>query len=258
MHFGRRLTRSLALLLALGAWRLALAQVHPIENVAPDAIEAYVAASKGTLIINVTSTDPRCGYCMQANVLFDRFSRRHDMDEAFQLAQVAWQPWPRMPEAVQRLLKPYGVNGIPVQLVFVDGKFQHKTVGVPPAVPPESPQKVTGDVPLADRQHAAERIAASRGVLLVQLTSFETTCAFCMRSNPIFEDLVKHNDDPAVHFLRVAYTPWTRVTSDPFAQTFQASGLPLYLTFQDGKLVRSKPGSWDVDVLHKELLDGLH
>jgi thiol-disulfide isomerase/thioredoxin len=245
------------LLLALGASAPAFAQVHPVENVAPGAIEAWVAASKGIVMVNVTSTDPRCGYCAQANVKFDQMSRRHDMDADFRLVQVAWQPWTRFPPEIQPFLDRYGITGIPVKLIFEDGKFERKETGVPADLAPESPRRVTGNIALVDRRQVADKVARSRGVVVVQLTSFDTTCAFCMRSNPIFEELVRTNLDPNVTFLRVDYLPWTGVSRDPFARSIGSAGLPVYLTYQDGKQVRSKPGSWDVVELRKVLLDGL-
>ena len=247
----------LGLWLAACAAAPALAQVHPVENVAPGAIEAAVAASKGIVMVNVTSTDPRCGYCAQANVRFDQLSRRHDMDEDFRLVQVAWQPWARFPPEIQPFLTRYGIVGIPVRLIFVDGRFERKVTGVPPDLPPESARRVSGDIPLVDRRQVADKVASSKGVVVVQLTSFETTCAFCMRANPIFEDLARANVDPNVTFLRVDYRPWTGVTADPFARSVGGSGLPVYLTYRDGQQVRSKMGSWDVAELRKVLLDGL-
>jgi hypothetical protein len=47
------------------------------------------------------------------------------------------------------------------------------------------------------------------------------------------------------------------VNDDSFARSVGGAGLPVYLTYRDGKQVRSKMGSWDVAELRKALLDGL-
>ncbi len=260
----RRLAgRGLGLLLTLcvaasaSASASAFAPVHPIENVSPGAIEAFVGASKGTVLVSVTSTDPRCGYCAQANVKFDQLSRRHDLDGEMRLVQVAWQPWNRFPPEIQPFLDRYGITGIPVELVFEGGKFERKMTGVPADLTPESPRRVSGNIPLVDRRQVADKVASSKGVVVVQLTSFDTTCTFCMRANPVFEELARANVDPNVSFLRVDYLPWTGVGSDPFARSVGNTGLPVYLTYQDGRQVRVKPGHWDGAELRKVLLDGL-
>lgn len=79
---------------------------------------------------------------------------------------------------------------------------------------------MTGSIPLIRSRDIAREIQGSKGLLVVQLTSFETSCSFCIRSNPVFEEVAKDPANAKVRFLRVAYLPWTQMGSDAFAQAF--------------------------------------
>ena len=246
---------ALLVLFVLTAFAAPVARASPVEVVAASAIQAQVADSKGLVVVNISSTDPRCGYCIQANAKFEKLARRSDVEGRF--LQVAWQPWSPFPVEIGPFLKRFGISGLPARLTFQDGQFAAKVLGVPPDMPPESPQKVTGDIPLVAPQQIAEKTRTTKGILVVQLTSFETACSFCMRSNPVFEALAKGPVDPQVQFVRVAYAPWTLVGSDAFAKAFGNGGLPIFLTFQDGRLVRKNLGIADLPELRKTLLDGV-
>lgn len=100
-------------------------------------------------------------------------------------------------------------------------------------------------------------LAKTPGLVVVQLTSFETTCSFCIRGNPTYEALAKERVGGA-QFIRVIYRPWTGVGQDPFAKALGVGGLPVFLTYQDGKLLRRHDGIASQAELQKELLDGLY
>ena len=78
-----------------------------------------------------------------------------------------------------------------------------------------------------------------------------------MRGNPTFEALAHATGAGQARFARVIYRPWTSVGSDAFGKSLGVGGLPVYLTYQDGKLVRRNDGIADQNVLQKVLLDGL-
>lgn len=239
----------------LNLFCVALVQANSIEDLAPSEFEAQIAKTKGLLVINFSSLDAHCVPCVRANSKYQQTAQRYDVDGRF--VQVLWQPWNKFPAEIQTFFQQNGINGVPARMVFQDGKLVNKLVGEPADLPPESPQKITGTMPVIDRRDIASYIQKTKGVLVVQLTSFETECKFCILSNPIFEALMQTTSGQNIHYARVAYRPWTTMVDDAFAKTFGYNGLPIFLTYQDGKLVRRNNGTADVAELQKALLDGL-
>lgn len=112
-------------------------------------------------------------------------------------------------------------------------------------------------LPLFAPTRVEAHLAKTPGLVVVQLTSFETTCSFCIRGNPTYEALAKDSGG-AAQFIRVVYRPWTGVGQDPFAKGLGVGGLPVFLTYQDGKLLRRHDGIATLAELQKELLEGLY
>lgn len=112
-------------------------------------------------------------------------------------------------------------------------------------------------LPLFAPTRVEAHLAKTPGLVVVQLTSFETTCSFCIRGNPTYEALAK-DSTTAAQFIRVIYRPWTGVGQDPFAKALGVGGLPVFLTYQDGKLLRRHDGIATQAELQKELLEGLY
>lgn len=97
----------------------------PIESIAPDALEARIASNKGYLTVNITSTDPKCGYCARANPKFLELA--NSMDKG-QFAQVSWQPWVHFPEVLKDYFNRNDIQGIPVRLLYKDSQLVEKVV----------------------------------------------------------------------------------------------------------------------------------
>lgn len=92
---------------------------------------------------------------------------------------------------------------------------------------------------------------------MVKLTSFETSCVFCMKGNPVFEAWVSTAGGGSTKFARVVYTPWVSVGQVGFTKTLGAAGRPANFTYCNGKLPRTKMGATHAADLQKELVDGL-
>ena len=231
---------------------LAIAQPGEVETVSPDAFEALATGQKGVLVVSLSSIDPRCGYCVRHNAKFKAMA--HDRPDVGRFVQVLWQPWTEIPPPVAAFLKAHGkMPAVPAEAIFQDGKLDRITMGEMAAPAPATPAPETGHVPQIAPQRAADTLAQSRGLTVVMLSSFETGCAFCMRANPAFETLAEAHPD--VHFARVMYRPWTAAFLEPFGKTLGVQGLPVYLAYQDGRLVRRVDGHWDLDVLSAKLID---
>lgn len=238
----------------------AQAQQPVIEFVAPGDAQARVLGHKGVVILNITSTDAGCGFCVGANAKFNALAKANP--DAGTYLQTSWAPWSKFPPEIMGFLKQNGIGGIPARLSYRDGVLIDKVVGEPkdPATNASSAkpvaQRVTGTVPLVTAAQIDAHIANTPGTLVVELTSFETTCAFCMRGNPVFEEFSSAYAASPIRFARVVLTPWTSVSNVPFAKALGINGLPVYLTYRDGKLVRRKAGIGTTSELQKELLDG--
>jgi hypothetical protein len=239
-----------ATLLAHGA--LACARPGEVETVAPTDLDAFAAGQKGALLISLSSNDPRCGYCVRHNARFKAMA--HDTQEDARFVQMTWEPWMTIPAPVAAFLKAHGQEqAVPALAAFQDGKFVHLTMGELPAPAPRPAAPETGHVPQVAPHDIADTLAQSHGLVVVMLSSFETTCAFCLRANPGFETLSQSHPD--VRFLRVMYRPWTAVGTDAFGKTLGYNGLPLYLAYQDGRLVRRVNGFYAPEVLAAQLID---
>lgn len=249
---GLRIVRAALAGALLAHAALACAQPGEVESMAPTDLDALAAGQKGILLVSLSSRDARCGYCVRHNARFKAMA--HDTQEPARFVEMTWEPWTAIPAPVAAFLKAHGKQpAVPALAAFQDGKFVHLTMGEMPAAPPRPPAPETGQVPQVAPRDIADTLAQSHGLVVVMLSSFETTCAFCLRANPGFETLAQSHPD--VRFLRVMYRPWTAVATDAFGKTLDYNGLPLYLAYQDGRLVRRVNGFYAPDVLAAQLID---
>ena len=249
---GLRLARAAlaAALLAHGA--LAGAQPGEVETVAPTDIDAFAAGQKGILLVSLSSSDPRCGYCARHNVRIKTLA--HDQPDDGRFVQMMWEPWTALPAPVAAFFKAHGKQpGVPALATFKDGKFIHLTMGEMPAPPPTPAAPETGHVSQVAPLQVAGTLAQSHGLVVVMLSSFETTCAFCLRANPDLETLAQAHPD--VRFLRVMYRPWLASSTDVFGSSLEVNGLPVYLAYRDGRLVGRVNGFETPQVLAARLID---
>ena len=236
----------------------------PIEIVAPGDALARLKAHKGLIVLNITSTDPNCSFCIRANAKYVALAQSAAGETKF--IQTSWAPWANFPPEIRELMKMHDIGGVPARLTYRDGVLVSKLVGEPPneatptvpSTPPApSAQKITGNIPLVPQAKSAEYVATTPGVLVVEITSFETSCVFCMKGNPVFETWTQSAGGGGAKFVRVVYTPWISVGQDGFAKALGVAGLPAYFTYRDGKLLRNKMGAASAAELQKDLLDGL-
>lgn len=102
----------------------------------------------------------------------------------------------------------------------------------------------------------AARLAASKGFVTVQLSSYDPGCPFCAQANPKFDEMATHNKGK-VTFWRVMWQPWASFSQDAFAKAYGVNGLPTTFTFKNGQLVRRSMGNLPVEEQEKQLLRGL-
>lgn len=97
----------------------------------------------------------------------------------------------------------------------------------------------------------------SKGLVVLQLSSYQRACTYCMPGNVGLNALAEKEAGKGITFARVAFQPWTDVGQSAFAKQYGVLGIPDAFTFQDGRLVRRLNGAADEAKLRRELLDGL-
>lgn len=122
----------------------------------------------------------------------------------------------------------------------------------PASLPPAGPPKIVDVAPDALlawlEQHESQRV-------VVQFTSFDAQCGHCAKANPVFAALSSRAENESTVFVRTSWQPWQTVSQSPLAQRLSITGLPTYVRFDAGKLVKRVNGNWDEATLKRELLD---
>lgn len=125
-----------------------------------------------------------------------------------------------------------------------------------PPPPGRAPANAPGIESVAPAELSAW-VRQSKGWVVVQLSSHDPGCGFCVRSNPAFNALAAAQADAGTRFARVAFQPWRTVGDNDFVRQFGVGGIPAYFTFKDGQLMRRHDGIADEATLRRSLLEGL-
>lgn len=76
-----------------------------------------IAVSRGYWLVHFSSFDENCAPCIESNTRLDELSRQLGAKVVF--ARITWEPWMEVGhETAQR----YGIRGLPMMLLFKDGK----------------------------------------------------------------------------------------------------------------------------------------
>jgi thiol-disulfide isomerase/thioredoxin len=100
------------------------------------------------------------------------------------------------------------------------------------------------------------RLAASTGTVVVQFSSDDKNCGFCVQSNPRFDTLADVRSNKA-KFIRVMWNPYLNAFDDRLAILYGFKALPRFMTFKDGKEVKRVDGSYVASQLSEYLLNGV-
>jgi serine protease inhibitor ecotin len=111
----------------LAAAILASASAHaaPVTELSPDKLAAYVAKNE-LVVVQLTSPDPKCKYCVGADKTFDQAAAQAT-NPKMKFARVQWPVWHKMPNFAPL----FSATGIPRQLVFRGGKEMQSAGGRP-------------------------------------------------------------------------------------------------------------------------------
>ncbi len=106
---------------------LAAASAHaaPVTELTPDKLAAYIAKNE-LVVVQLTSPDPKCKYCIGADKTFDQAAAQAK-NPHMKFARVQWPVWHKMPSFTPL----FETVGIPRQLVFRGGKEMQSAGGRP-------------------------------------------------------------------------------------------------------------------------------
>ena len=130
-----------------------------------------------------------------------------------------------------------------------------------PSEPP-SPEKAasnaditsTGDVvEVVSPARIQSAIAQTRGKLVVLLTSNDPNCDPCRKAQPVFAQLADKHQNQG-RFVKALWSPWAAAFQHELVKSTGEGGVPIYLTFIDGKKVTQFTGNYPLEVLEKKLL----
>lgn len=166
------------------------------------------------------------------------------------------QPWktvtaPKAPIVPVALSKSAPVAAVAGTAVQDPAQGQLQKNGEGPAA-----DKAPAGIEIVTPDQLAGRLAQIKGIAVVQFSSTDKGCPFCVQSNPRFETLAQAKG-PEVTFLRVLWQPYTLAFDDRLAIQYGLSGLPTFLTFKNGQAVRRVNGNYTVVELNSRLLADL-
>jgi hypothetical protein len=125
---------------------------------------------------------------------------------------------------------------------------------------PSGPASAPVGVALIDvaPQDIGRWIEHSKGLVVLQLSSHEAGCSFCVKANPVFAKFAAVEAGKGVQSVRVAFQPWASFGNNDFVRSYAVKGLPTTITFLDGQLMRRQEGLInDPELLSQRLLGGL-
>jgi virginiamycin B lyase len=108
-------------------------------------------------------------------------------------------------------------------------KGEPKPVAEPQPAPAAAPI-----IPTLKLREAIERLQKTKGRVVLQLTSTDPKCPYCVRANPVLEGIAQRRAKDATYW-RVDYRPWTSVSQDADAVAAGVQGLPTIIVFVDGQ-----------------------
>ncbi len=261
-----KLVQKIRTLLLVSLLKLSTAAIaaNPVVELQANEVSAYTAKHRHA-VVQFTSTDPKCGYCVGADKAFDTVaSKAYSQPVAF--ARVVWPaPWSKLPQFPAE----FGVLGAPWHLTFRSGKSAGGLDGMPKD-PQEMVQAVESFVTRPVNAQGAVVIASTPGVkdvaaqdlrqfvksnskVVVQFISSDLLCTFCNGAELAFNELASKNTDKGIVFARVQWAfPWRKLPDMGTLTTIV--GLPMQVAFANEKNIGSFDGKYtDKTVLGKEI-----
>jgi thiol-disulfide isomerase/thioredoxin len=208
-----------------------------------------------TVVVQVFSSDPKCGGCPGADKKFDQLAEK-SYRKPVVFARVQWAVWQDMPKFDTNIK----VFAVPVQLLFKNG-VQIDTIEVNLSDPKDEVDSAEAIEELATRNLSSAdvgKVLPSPFVIdlqaeqlptflkkhpwaMVQFLSSDINCGFCVSAAYSFNSAAKYRVDKQMPFARVQWgKPWRNIPS--FGETYQVLGIPAQIVFRNGVKVGGLDG----------------
>jgi thiol-disulfide isomerase/thioredoxin len=131
-----------------------------------------------------------------------------------------------------------------------------KPVTLPPSTGESKPVPElpgTTGVTAISADDALTYVKAAKGITYVQLSSYDKNCGYCVKANPEYDKFSIYHAGKAA-FLQIAIQPWKDAFKNEFALTYNVTGVPTILAFENGKLIGRHNGLGSVKDLNKSLV----
>lgn len=217
----------------------------PVELLAPAAVAAYIQ-SHPDVLVQFTSPDTRCRYCVEAYPGFDAAARAYGRTIKF--VRVEWSPWNRLPKEILPLHDGY----VPVQIAYragketgrIDGSLMNKSREFGAFIKQSFAlgDANSGNATAVDdvQPEALAAYLARYPRAAVQLTSPDPNCQPCAASYAAF-DAAAATHGSRIRFARVQWMPWQNVPH-PLKQTYLLRVVPEVKAFKNGQLASTLSG----------------
>jgi hypothetical protein len=265
--FIQKTCSSLLFLLVLGGTNAIAAS--PVIELAASDIPEFIAKYPYS-VIQFTSPDPNCTYCVGAETPFDAVSTSR-FSQPVVFARVKWSaPWKKFPV----FTAPLKVLGIPEQKFFKNGKEVDALMGIikdtavlNKAVEAFTRHKLNSEGIMVVESSAAVIDVKAEGLVaflskhdrvVVQLISSDLNCEFCNGAEMSFNEIATKNSDKTIVYARVQWTKAWNPMPD-FGSLIKIIGLPAQVVFKKGQNVGSVEGGYaDAQKLQQEILGVLN
>lgn len=112
-----------------------------------------------------------------------------------------------------------------------------------PAPAASAAPATTAPIATLTLREAIQRLPATKGRVVLQLTSSDQKCPYCVRASPVLDEIAQRRANEAT-FWRVDYRPWTSVAQDADASAAHVAGLPTTIVFVDGQETQRVTGHY--------------
>lgn len=208
-----------------------------------------------TVVVQIFSTDPKCGGCPGADRKFDQLAaKKYRKPVVF--ARVQWAVWQDMPKFDPSTK----IFSVPVQLFFKGG-IQVDSIEVNFTDPRDEMDTAEAIEEFAGRSVDSadlgkvfpspfvidlqpEQLSAfvrQHPWVMVQFLSSDLNCGFCIGAAYSFNSAAKYRVDKKMPFARVQWgKPWRDIPR--FGTEFQPTGIPSQIVFRNGVKVGGLEG----------------
>ena len=103
-------------------------------------INSTIESSSGYLLVHFTSYDSNCGYCVDSNGFIREVLKEYA--NAPQFARIHWEPWHKGAEISPKVYKEYWIRGLPMLVLYNNGKEEWRGTGYTDALYTELAQQL--------------------------------------------------------------------------------------------------------------------